>query len=90
LVASTPGDERALCDADRFPKARGNFEGSRSKRPSRHSQNVMGVQRKIATYLRRSEPVPAALAKNLADLLWKEQRQRLGQLGNMRRRGELR
>jgi len=61
-----------------------------SMRLSRHGHNVMAVQRKIATYLRRDEPVPAALAKNLADLLWKEQRNRLGQLGNMRRRGELR
>ena len=61
-----------------------------SGRPSRYSQNVMGVQRKIATYLRRGESVPAVLAKNLADLLWKEQRTRLGQLQNMRRRGELR
>jgi len=61
-----------------------------SRRPSRYSQNVMGVQRKVSTYLRRREPVPPALAKNLADLLWKEQRNRLGQLRNMRRRGELR
>jgi hypothetical protein len=70
--------------------ARAAVKPAMSKRPSRYSQNVMGMKRKIATYLRRSEPVPAALAKNLADLLWKEQRQRLEQLGKMRRRGELR
>jgi hypothetical protein len=57
---------------------------------SRHGANVAGIQRKIASYLHKGEPVPEALAKNLADLLWKEQRSRLGQLQNMRKRGELR
>jgi hypothetical protein len=57
---------------------------------SRHGANVAGIQRKIASYLHKGEPVPEALAKNLADLLWKTQRQRLGELSNMRRRGELR
>lgn len=57
---------------------------------SRHGANVAAIQRKIASYLHKGEPVPEALAKNLADLLWKEQRTRLGQLSNMRRRGELR
>jgi hypothetical protein len=59
-------------------------------RQSRHGKNVAGIQRKIASYLHTGAPVPPALAKNLADLLWKEQRSRLGQLQNMRRRGELR
>ena len=57
---------------------------------SRHGANVAGIQRKIASYLHKGHAVPEALAKNLADLLWKEQRSRLGQLQNMRRRGELR
>jgi hypothetical protein len=59
-------------------------------RQSRHGSNVAAIQRKIARCLQRAEAVPEALAKNLADLLWKEQRSRLGQLQNMRRRGELR
>jgi hypothetical protein len=57
---------------------------------SQHGKHVANVQRKIARHLNKGEPVPEALAKNLADLLWKEQRSRLGQLQNMRRRGELR
>jgi hypothetical protein len=47
----------------------------------------MAAQRKIAKYLHKGESVPPALAKNLADLLAKEQRSRLGQLQNMRKRG---
>ena len=57
---------------------------------SRYGANVAAIQRKIARYLHKGEPVPEALARNLAALLWKEQRARLGQLQNMRRRGELR
>jgi hypothetical protein len=59
-------------------------------RKSRHGENVTAIQRKIAGCLHRGDAVPEALAKNLADLLAKEQRNRLGQLQNMRRRGELR
>jgi hypothetical protein len=51
--------------------------------------NISDVNRKIARLLRRGESVPPALAKNLADLLAKEQRNRFGQLQNARRRGEL-
>jgi hypothetical protein len=58
-------------------------------RKSQHGAYVMAVQLKIARLRRRGEPVPDGLAKALANLLWKEQRARLGQLSNMRRRGEL-
>ena len=48
------------------------------------------VNRSIARHLNRGEPVPPGLAQALADLLRKEQRNRLGKLQNMRRRDELR
>ena len=57
---------------------------------SQHGTHVANVQRKIARHLNRGEAVPPGLAQNLAALLLKEQRSRLGQLQNMRRRGELR
>jgi hypothetical protein len=57
---------------------------------SQHGKHVAAVQRKIARYLNRGEAVPPGLGQALAALLWKEQRSRLGQLQNMRRRGELR
>jgi hypothetical protein len=52
--------------------------------------HISQVNRKIAKHLQKGEPIPPGLAQNLADLLWKVQRQRLGQLQNMRKRGELR
>jgi hypothetical protein len=52
--------------------------------------NIAIAKLQVARRLRRGEPIPAGLAQNLADLLAKEQRNRLGQLQNMRRRGELR
>jgi hypothetical protein len=55
-----------------------------------HGKHVANVQRKIARHLNRGEAVPPGLAQNLAALLAKEQRSRLGQLQNMRWRGELR
>jgi hypothetical protein len=55
-----------------------------------HGKHVEAVQRKIARHLHKGEPVPEGLAQHLAALLMKEQRGRLGQLQNMRRRGELR
>jgi hypothetical protein len=51
--------------------------------------HILEANRKIARCLHKGEPVPPALAKNLADLLAKEQRNRFGQLQNARRRGEL-
>jgi hypothetical protein len=57
---------------------------------SQHGKHVADIQRKIARHLNRGEAVPPGLAQNLAALLLKEQRSRLGQLQNMRRRGELR
>jgi hypothetical protein len=57
---------------------------------ARHGKHVAAVQRKIARHLNKGEPVPPGLAQNLAALLAKEQRSRLGELQNMRRRGELR
>ena len=58
---------------------------------SQHGQHVANVQRKIARHLHKGgEPVLPGLAKNLADLLWKAQRNRLGELQNARKRGELR
>jgi hypothetical protein len=57
---------------------------------SQHGKHVANVQRKIARHLNRGEAVPPGLAQALAALLWKEQRTRLGQLQNVRRRGELR
>jgi hypothetical protein len=56
---------------------------------ARHGKHVANVQRKIARHLDKGEPVPPGLAQALAALLWKEQRTRLGQLQNMRRRGEI-
>jgi hypothetical protein len=52
--------------------------------------NISTAKRKIATHLHKGEPVPPRLAQNLADLLAKEQRNRLGELQNARKRGELR
>jgi hypothetical protein len=57
---------------------------------SQHGTHVANVQRKIARHLHKGEPIPPGLAQNLGALLLKEQRSRLGQLQNMRRRGELR
>ena len=57
---------------------------------SQHGKHVADIQPKIARYLHKGEPVPEGLAQALAALLWKEQRTRLGQLQNMRRRGEIR
>ena len=57
---------------------------------SQHGKHVADIQRKIGRHLNRGEAVPPGLAQALAALLWKEQRSRLGQLQNMRRRGELR
>jgi hypothetical protein len=57
---------------------------------SQHGKHVANVQRKIARHLKRGEAVPPGLAQALAALLWREQRPRLGQLRNMRKRGELR
>jgi len=50
----------------------------------------IATYRSIARHLNRGEPVPPGLAQALADLLRKEQRNRLGKLQNMRRRDELR
>jgi len=52
--------------------------------------NIAVAKLQVARRLRRGAPVPPGLAQNLADLLRKSQRQRLGQLQNMRKRGELR
>jgi hypothetical protein len=49
---------------------------------------ICQVNRSIARHLHKGAPVPG-LAQALADLLRKEQRNRLGQLQNMRKRGEL-
>jgi hypothetical protein len=57
---------------------------------SQHGKHVADIQRKIARHLNRGEAIPPRLAQNLAALLANEQRSRLGQLQNMRRRGELR
>jgi hypothetical protein len=57
---------------------------------AQHGKHVAAVQRKIARHLNRGEAVPPGLAQHLAALLAKEQRSRLGQLQNMRRRGEIR
>jgi hypothetical protein len=51
---------------------------------------ISQVNRSIARHLHKGEPVPAGLAQHLGALLLKEQRNRLGQLQNARRRGELR
>ncbi len=59
-------------------------------RKSYHATNLVNLQRSIARHLHRGEPVPPGKAQALASLLAKEQRSRLGQLQNMRRRGELR
>jgi hypothetical protein len=57
---------------------------------SQHGKHVADIQRKIARRLHRGEAVPPGLAQALAALLAKDQRTRLGQLQNARRRGELR
>jgi hypothetical protein len=57
---------------------------------SQHGKHVANVRRKIARHLNRGEQVPEGLAQHLGAVLSKEQRSRLGQLQNMRRRGELR
>ena len=59
-------------------------------RKSHHATNLVNLQRSIARHLRRGESVPPGKAQALGALLAKEQRSRLGQLQNMRRRGELR
>jgi len=58
------------------------------KLPLRDSIAITKLQ--IARRLRRGEPIPDGLAKNLADLLAKAQRNDFGRLQNARRRGELR
>ena len=57
---------------------------------SQHGKHVADIQRKIAWHLNKGQAVPPRLAQALAALLSKEQRSRLGQLQNMRKRGELR
>jgi hypothetical protein len=52
--------------------------------------NIAIAKLQVARRLRRGEPIPPGLAKNLADLLTKAQRNDFGRLQNMRRRGELR
>jgi hypothetical protein len=52
--------------------------------------NIAIAKLQIARRLRRGEPIPDGLAKNLADLLAKAQRNDFGRLQNARRRGELR
>jgi hypothetical protein len=90
LILKSEGTQTA-----RTPRGAGN-EPKRERpradgcRLSRHGKNVSAVQRKIASYLHKGQPVPEGLAQNLAALLAKEQRSRFGQLQNMRRRGELR
>jgi hypothetical protein len=59
-------------------------------RKSHHATNLVNLQRLIARNLHRGEPVPLGKAQALAGLLVKEQRSRLGQLQNMRKRGDLR
>jgi hypothetical protein len=59
-----------------------------SKRQT-HSIHVSHVQRRIARCLNKGEHVPGNLAQALADLLRKSQRQRLGELQNARKRGEI-
>jgi hypothetical protein len=60
-----------------------------SRKPSL-GDNIAIAKLQIARRLRRGEPIPAGLAKNLADLLAKAQRNYFGRLQNARRRGELR
>jgi hypothetical protein len=57
---------------------------------SQHGKHVANIQRKIARHLNKGEAVPPGLAKNLADLLAKAQRNDFGRLQNARRGGELR
>ena len=52
--------------------------------------NIAIAKLQVARRLRRGEPIPDGLAKNLTDLLAKAQRNDFGRLQNMRRRGELR
>ena len=60
-----------------------------SRKPSL-GDNIAIAKLQVARSLRRGEPIPAGLAKNLADLLAKAQRNDFGRLKNARRRGELR
>jgi hypothetical protein len=60
-----------------------------SSKPSL-SDNIAIAKLQIARRVRRGEPIPDGLAKNLADLLAKAQRNDFGRLQNARRRGELR
>ena len=71
-------------------RAKAAFSRGPAMSKSQHGKRVANVQRRIARHLNKGEPVPPGLAQALAALLWKEQRTRLGQLQNMRRRGELR
>jgi hypothetical protein len=52
--------------------------------------NIAIAKLQVARRLRRGEPIPFGLAKNLSDLLAKAQRNDFGRLQNARRRGELR
>ena len=58
-------------------------------RKSQHGAHVEAVQRKIARHLHKGEPVPPGLAQHLGALLAKEQRSRLGEIQNARKRGEI-
>jgi hypothetical protein len=60
-----------------------------SRKPSL-GDNIAIAKLQVARRLRRGEPIPACLAKNLADLLAKAQRNDFGRLQNKRKRGELR
>jgi hypothetical protein len=52
--------------------------------------NIAIAKLQVARRLRRGEPIPDSLARNLADLLRKAQRNDFGRLQNLRKRGELR
>jgi hypothetical protein len=52
--------------------------------------NIAIAKLQVARRLRRGEPIPPGLAKNLGDLLAKAQRNDFGRLQNARRRAELR
>jgi hypothetical protein len=64
--------------------------GGSMSRKQTLGDNIQIAKLKIARCLRKGEAVPPGLAQNLGALLLKEQRSRLGQLQNMRKRGELR
>jgi|HubBroStandDraft_6_1064221.scaffolds.fasta_scaffold527078_2 hypothetical protein len=76
--------------AARMRERGGSWRRETDMSKSQHGKHVANVQRKIARHLNKGDAVPPGLAQALAALLWKEQRSRLGQLQNMRRRGELR